>query len=268
MIKALFFDLDGTLLTSKKRIAEKSITALQACREKGIRIFAATGRPPLLEKMLYLSPDEACLLKEGGAFYNGGCICLNGEKNYIPVSNSIVQTAVSIINKFEDINFAIQMAGEKLCFRYEMPDDIYPLWGLEKNEALPYNCSQEIDIIKLVIFSSNYDRQLYELYNMLIHAINSDANVVLTSKGRSLEVNGRNVSKKTAIDTMVGLCGLQPDEVAVFGDDYNDIEMLKSYEFSIAMGNAEDEAKAAAGHVTLGNDEDGIYHALKNFLKL
>lgn len=51
MIKAIFFDLDGTLLNSKKKISDKTKSALKKCRENGISLFIATARPPILNKM-------------------------------------------------------------------------------------------------------------------------------------------------------------------------------------------------------------------------
>jgi hydroxymethylpyrimidine pyrophosphatase-like HAD family hydrolase len=52
MIRALFFDFDGTLLDSKNKIPPKTLEALKICRKKGIYIFPTTGRPPLLKEML------------------------------------------------------------------------------------------------------------------------------------------------------------------------------------------------------------------------
>jgi len=69
MIKALFFDLDGTLLTSNKRLSDKTKTVLKVCREAGIKVFTATGRPPLLSKMLVLDSDEEEIIQDGGIFY-------------------------------------------------------------------------------------------------------------------------------------------------------------------------------------------------------
>ncbi len=56
--------------------------------------------------------------------------------------------------------------------------------------------------------------------------------------------------------------------MAVFGDDRNDIEMLAAFENSVAMGNACAEAKAAARHIAPSNDEDGVYHAVRDALGL
>lgn len=52
MIKSIFFDLDRTLLNSDKKIPNSSATALRRCRENGIKLFVATVRPPILDKML------------------------------------------------------------------------------------------------------------------------------------------------------------------------------------------------------------------------
>lgn len=76
------------------------------------------------------------------------------------------------------------------------------------------------------------------------------------------------INKKLAVDRVIELCNLNRREVAVFGDDYNDIEMLKGFMHSVAMGNASDEVKRCARFVTLGNDEEGIHHALSNIFKL
>jgi len=75
LIKALFFDLDGTLLTSSRKLSDKTKFALKSCKEKGIKAFVATARRPLLHKMLCLTPEEEEIIRDGGVFYNGGCIC-------------------------------------------------------------------------------------------------------------------------------------------------------------------------------------------------
>ena len=65
MIKALFFDLDGTLLTSEKTLARSTREALRACRKKGISLFIATARAPLLETMLGWTEIELNLFDGG-----------------------------------------------------------------------------------------------------------------------------------------------------------------------------------------------------------
>ena len=62
--------------------------------------------------------------------------------------------------------------------------------------------------------------------------------------------------------------GIQPEELAVFGDDLNDLEMIRAYPVSVAMGNAVEEVKSVAKYVTLDNDKGGIAHALKEILHI
>ena len=62
MIRAIFFDLDGTLLDNDKRIPASAYEALEKCRERGIALFVATARPPILEKMLGWGAAESIVM--------------------------------------------------------------------------------------------------------------------------------------------------------------------------------------------------------------
>ena len=59
--------------------------------------------------------------------------------------------------------------------------------------------------------------------------------------------------------------GISPEECIAFGDEYNDIEMLKRVGCGIAMGNGTDDAKGVADYVTDTLHDDGIYNACKHF---
>lgn len=268
MIKALFFDLDGTLLTSSKHLSCKTISSLKKCREKGVKIFTATGRPPLLTKMLGLSAEEAEILKDGGVFYNGGCICCNDRKAYTFLPEEAVAKSVELIKLYNDVNLAIQLADERHSFRYRLPDNMCRLWGVENDELVSFENLNHKNIVKIVIFSPW--ETLPDLYGKLVGIAGTEANIYLTgtSDFKSIDVVNKGINKKLAIDSILDIYGFDHDEAAVFGDDYNDMEMLNGFRNSIAMGNACDEVKSAARHVTLGNDEEGIHYALSNILKL
>ena len=60
-------------------------------------------------------------------------------------------------------------------------------------------------------------------------------------------------------------CGLRASEVAAFGDGGNDVAMLRAAGVGVAMGNACDEALAAADYITASVDDDGIRRALEHF---
>ena len=94
------------------------------------------------------------------------------------------------------------------------------------------------------------------------------ATMYLTDQGATIQIISRESSKRAGIERVRQALGIQPEELAVFGDDLNDLEMLRAYPVSVAMGNAVGEVKAAAKYVTLDNDEGGIAHALREILHI
>jgi len=111
MIKALFFDLDGTLLNSRKEITPATRKILKRCKENGVKLFLATARPPLLDRML--SWDERTLaLFDGGSYYNGGCVIVGNKRLYTAIPDVVVQSIADDVCRYDTINIALlQEAG-------------------------------------------------------------------------------------------------------------------------------------------------------------
>jgi Cof subfamily protein (haloacid dehalogenase superfamily) len=78
------------------------------------------------------------------------------------------------------------------------------------------------------------------------------------SENEVLMVMNKNARKRNAIKDIAHYFGLTLDEVAAFGDDYNDIEMLRDCGIGIAVANAIPEVKAAADYICDTNDNDGV----------
>lgn len=110
MIHALFFDLDGTLLNSEKKLTGRTLSALNACRERGIRLFVATARPPILGRMLGWTEEEQELF-DGGVYCNGGCEVIEERMRYYFIPQQIVEACISRVNICKTVNIALQMAG-------------------------------------------------------------------------------------------------------------------------------------------------------------
>jgi len=83
------------------------------------------------------------------------------------------------------------------------------------------------------------------------------------SKNEYLEIVNRAATKAQAIQFMENRLGVSADEVIAFGDNYNDLDMLRYAGYSVAMGNAPDDIKAQVRHVTASNAEDGLAQALE-----
>jgi hydroxymethylpyrimidine pyrophosphatase-like HAD family hydrolase len=276
-IRALFFDLDGTLLTSSKTLSESTALALEACRGSGIGIFVATARPPTLDRQLSMPPGRMALLSDGGVFYNGALVRVRGMSEYRFLPPRTVRAIIDAAWRRPEVNVALQRSGERHAFRYPLLGDGFRLWGmrgLRPPDFVPFPGPGDApeDVAKIVLFGAEdpmrQGADLTGLHDALRGAVSREARLYLTDRGTVIQAMEAGVSKKTGVDRAVRLAGLSAAEVAVFGDDVNDREMLASYPHSVAMGNADGETRALAAHVTRGNDGDGIAHALREILRV
>lgn len=271
MIKALFFDLDGTLLNSEKKISPLTRRALAACKENGIQLYIATARPPLLERMLPWERETLSLF-DGGLYYNGGCVVLGGRKTYLPIAGEVVRESIEQVCRYDALNIALQLEGEKHAFRFPLEEKGYRSWGVPAGEALALGQAANLRVIKILVFYANLVDSVTPVDREAAQALESlclgRARFYLTDRGRCVQIMAREASKLSGVETMRRALGLAEQEIAVFGDDVNDAEMLRAYEHSVAMGNAESHVKSEARYVTLDNDSDGIHHALCGILHL
>jgi len=88
---------------------------------------------------------------------------------------------------------------------------------------------------------------------------------VYRSNDTLIEVSPKSVSKLSAIQLLLQP-GLSLKEVIAFGDNYNDMEMIQSVGYGVAMGNARKEVKAIAQDIALKNTEDGLAHWIQQNL--
>ena len=86
------------------------------------------------------------------------------------------------------------------------------------------------------------------------------------SKSNYLEIIPPGVNKAKAVAELAQTLGVELSQVAALGDGENDVEMLKEVGLGIAMGNACDDAKAAAGWLTGTNDEGGVAQAVRRLM--
>ncbi len=89
------------------------------------------------------------------------------------------------------------------------------------------------------------------------------------SKNTYLEIAHKSINKKTAIETLINSYypKLNLENVLAFGDDYNDVEMLKTVGIGVAVQNSKDEVISIANEITLTNIEDGVALYLENKFK-
>ncbi len=267
-MKALFFDLDGTLLDSSKQIPATAVEALLKVRARGVKVFVATGRSPRVDRMLGWTSEAA--LFDGGIYCNGACIHLNGQLQYAYIDPAAVRTIIDEVSRYPEVHLSLNGEGAFHAFNFVPPRSIMGPWGITEEDIHPLDDAAIPHATKLLIFYRelvNSTRPLPEgLYPRLQTLCGDRATMYLTDQGATIQVVSRESSKLAGIGKIRQALGLAPEEIAVFGDDLNDLEMLRACPVSIAMGNGVDEVRSAAKYVTLPNDEGGVAHALRNIL--
>ena len=88
---------------------------------------------------------------------------------------------------------------------------------------------------------------------------------VTSSWSMNLELMPAGVNKGMAVAALAQRLGIGPEHVMALGDYDNDVSMLAYAGVSVAMANASEQARAAAGYHTLSNDEDGVAHAIRRY---
>ena len=269
-MKALFFDLDGTLLDSGKRIPASAAEALMAARAKGVKVFVCTGRSLRVEKMLGWTTEMQ--LFDGGVYCNGACICLGGETKYVCIEPEAVRAVLDEVSRHEGVHVSLNGEGADHSFNFVPPDSMMGPWGMKPEDIHPLDDAAISHCTKMLVFYQelvNSTRPLPEdLFPSLQEKCGGTATMYLTDQGATIQIVSRESSKRVGIEKVRKALGLEKDEIAVFGDDLNDLDMIRAYPVSIAMGNAVEAVKAEAAHITRTNDEGGVAHALKHILHI
>ncbi len=253
MIKAVFFDIDGTLYSHKSQsIPDSTLKVLEILREKGIKTFVATGRH-------FEEIDEFPVGKlsfDGYVMLNGQ-ICTD-EKRQIVQGNPIEGKAAEyLLNAF---------------FKHEMPVLILEKDGMYINyvnqEVIDGQAAISTAIPEIGEYTGNpiYQMVCYGGKAVEEKLIANLPNCQITRWcAYGVDVIAKNGGKVNGIKRMLELHNIGRDEMIAFGDGENDKEMLEFSGIGVAMGNAVPKVKEIADYVTDDIDADGIWNALKYF---
>ncbi|MBM7312243.1 Cof-type HAD-IIB family hydrolase [Streptococcus suis] len=274
-IKAVFFDIDGTLLTDNRMVSSSTILAINALKEKGILVGLATGRDPrfVLQYMASLGLDLAIA-------YNGQYIFSREEVIY---SQSLESKQIEQIMEYaqthhKDLSFgtAKGIFGSKIMsagtgnFAYRVTRMIPESWaGIINfifNRLVRWISPQQETNLKGFLFQPIYQLMLLttERETQSLEVLFPNLSFTRSSP-YATDIISKGNSKLSGIVKVAERYGFELDEVMVFGDSNNDFEMLNEIQHSVAMGNGTKEVKQAASFVTDTNNHDGIYKALIHF---
>ncbi len=253
MIKAVFFDIDGTLMShSTHSVPESAIEALRLLKEKGILVFTATGRH-LLEMKFLPIPLE---------FFDGH-VTLNGQLNLDAEEHILFEASIpeedltNALKLYEDHTLPFVLVQKDQMYINFIDDRVREIQASVSSPLPPVKAYEGGSVYLFVAYGSQ--KQLTSLINVLPHCKMTHWNDC------GVDIVSKSGGKAVGIAKILEYFSLKPEEVMVFGDGENDIDMFQSAGLSVAMGNADPEVKKHASYVTTDIDDDGILNALKHF---
>lgn len=254
MIKAIFFDIDGTLVSHKiNDIPMTTRNCLKKLQEKGIKIFVSTGRH--LVEMNDMPTNNISF--DGYVTLNGN-ICLDQNFNYVygtPFSENITQKLVAFFEKNEFPLVLIE--NERFYINYYNHD--VELAQKSISTPLPDKSSYcGKDIFQGTLFIKKEDE------HKVLHHLPEGCKFTRWSP-LAVDIISTTSGKVNGIKHFLNELNIQREEIMTFGDSENDIDMIKFAGIGIAMGNASDDVKEVADYVTSSVDDDGILSALEHF---
>ncbi len=254
---ALFFDIDGTLVSFKThKIPPSTIFALTQAKANGHKVFIATGRPPII--ITNLGAIEHLI--DGYVTTNGALCFINNE--VVACHAIATEDAQFVANDAQEKQYGLILVGERDIAVFDPQGNVDRIFrqdlavqNLDKAKPLEEVLQQRI--LQMTPFvDAEYERQL------MIRIPNC-------TSGRwhpeFTDVTVKNADKGKGLLAVAAHLGLDVQHTMAFGDGGNDSSMIKTAGIGVAMGNAIAQLKVEADYVTTTVDDNGIREALHHY---
>jgi hypothetical protein len=256
-------DVDGTLVTQDKVLTDDAIAAVRRLHDAGILFAVTSGRPPKGMEML-IDPLD---LQTPIAAFNGGLMV---DRDMHVLEQQVVpeELVVPVAELMESFQLAVWIYRGADWY---VPDPKGPhvdreAWTVKFQPKVMRDGLNGLtdNVIKIVGVSDDHDAM--EKADAAAHDKFGDHVTAALSQPYYLDVTHPHANKGFVAQYMAKHYDLEPAQIATIGDQPNDILMFEHSGLSIAMGNADPEAKEAADKVTTSNEDEGFARAVERFV--
>ncbi len=248
-------DLDGTLLRNDKTLSEHTIKVLKKIKEKGVPICIATarGHTNALRYIKSLNPD--ILISSGGALIS------QGDKIIAQTAFSARDTQKLISTAFSLTDNKCEITADTVTRHFwnykDDPHILSPDWG----EVIYTDYSDfKEEALKICVQTDNAG-----IAEKIAESV-KDCNYARFSDGEWYKYTKSSATKENALKEISRIFNIPLGNMAAFGDDFVDIEMIKLCGTGVAVDNAITEVKEAADYVTDSSEKDGVAKFIEKFL--
>ena len=270
-IGLIAFDLDGTLLDEKKRISEQNLKALQVAADNGIYLVPCTARlfQTIPQEVRELPFIRYAITVNGAEVYDRDrdCAVCRAE---IPAEEA--EMLYDYMDKLPVIYDCYQQGRGWIDQHFydnaeKLISDEYTLRLIRGMRTPVDNFRKTMRERKLPIQKTQMFFADIELKNEQMEQIKIEFPMysVTGSLYNNIEINSGKANKGAALAALCDYLKIDLSECMALGDGNNDVSVLKMAGIGVAMGNAADEVKKAADHVTETNEESGVAKAIFHY---
>ena len=261
-LRFVISDVDGTLVNAAKKLTQPTIDAVARLQAAGVPFTIISARPP--SGIAFLVDA----LKPSGpiAAFNGGTI--------IAPDGSVVERHAldrGVVEK----SFAIagKSAATPWIFaegRWHIVDPANPhvpheVLASAQQPMVETDMTHLFGEVDKLTWVSDDPVLLHELQAQMRDAIGANATIGM-SQTYYLDLTHPTANKGEGVATLARIAGVELKQVAVLGDQFNDVPMFERAGIAIAMGQAPQAVKVKAAYISTSNDEDGVAHAIDAIL--
>ena len=260
-MKALFFDIDGTLIDDARGIQEipKGVNKeLKRIQEQGHKIFISSGRPKAMLNEMILSAGF-----DGYVLANGGYVEIDGQSIY--ENRMDHNLSMQTIKLLDELNCDYMIETADHIYLDQSHHELYEFFS-RFNQGHIFIRKFDIDevlkkAIKIEFNVLNKDREKVE------NAISDKFGYVISydqhGTDNAFEIYSSTLSKAIGIQKVLDYYQIDKKDSYSFGDGINDIDMIEYCGVGVAMGNAVRELKDVADIICKPIDENGLEDILK-----
>lgn len=264
-------DLDGTLLTTEKKLTPYTQDVLKRAIALGIIVLPATGRPVsgVPEEIMHFPGIRYAVTANGGRI-------VDVQENRTIYENLVpVDKAYAILSVFEKYDTLREIYYDGIGYseetmlknihRYIEPGPMAD-YMVATRRPIPdvhakfVETNRPVDKVQGIFASlADKDEALKELEKI--------TDIEITGAlSQNVEINAKDVDKGNALLRLGQILGISGEEIMAFGDGTNDRKMLEKVGTGVAMANGVPEVKAAADYITASNDEEGVARFIEKYV--
>ncbi len=267
MYKAVFTDMDGTLLRKDHTVSHTTKQVIKNLIDKGILIVPISARP--LHGMLHITksifPDDIPVVSLNGSYiYHKGKIIYQVNMP-LPGAGAIHDLSekfpVSAMYYSQMDWYASQ---ETAAIKKEQKITPVPVTIQSFKKTMQVWEQKQTGPNKILIAGN--PEVILEVEKSMLQIFNGSLNIY-KSQPKYVEAMHPDASKVNAMRFIMDMYGISQNETIAVGDNYNDVGMIEFAGMGVVMGNAPKEIQAGAGYITDSNNNDGVAKALNHFFK-